>query len=157
MSWKGESRRHSLARKGIRTSPMRSQGKRQRYLKNSNGKRVYTGKVAEKMFWHIMNNENDIDYSISYEDGKHPLLYPEYEGYSGYFGEDGSWTAWDNSFGECLVESFKHKEIAKIFATELDLTHTILHYVDNHDEYFDYNGNLIITIDDIRVWDNEKV
>ena len=153
--WKGESRRHSLARKGIRTVPRRSMGKKQRYLKNSRGNRVFTGKVSEQMVWFIMNNESDIDYSIPYEDRKHIITFPEYEDYSGYHIENGGWVAWDNSFGELAVESFDHKEIARIFATELDLTHSILHYVDYRDEYFE-NGKLILTIDEIRDMDNKR-
>lgn len=136
MGWKGESRRHSLARRGIRTMP-RSSGKRQRFLKNTRGNRVFTGKIAEQIFWDIMNNENPIDYSVPYEERMDEYTFPKYVNYSGFFYEDGVWTAWDNSFGELSVENFKHKEIAKVFASNLRLTHTTLHYVDdNYDYYF---------------------
>ena len=135
---------------------MRSSGKKQRYLKNSRGNRVFTGKVSEQMVRYILNNERDIDYSIPYGMRKHEIQFPEYEDYSGYHIENGGWVAWDNSFGELAVEEFNHKEIARIFATELDLTHSILHYVDDRDFYFEDNGDLLLTIDEIRRWDNER-
>ena len=125
--WHGESRRHSMARRGISTAQgcRKASGKRQRYLKNSRGKRVFTGDASLKTLRYILDNENPVDYSIPFDIRKREFLYPKYVDYSGYHQEgedDGIWVAWDNSFGELAVEEFDSKEKASLFATKLDLT-----------------------------------
>lgn len=122
--WKGESRRHSLARKGIRTAdkPMRSMGKSQRYLKNDNGKRVFTGKVAENILLDLLKMEQEewVDHYLDY---------------SGFYKEENMWTAWDNSNGLLSVENFYMKENARSWATDLSTTPTEMHNKDQKDVF----------------------
>ncbi|MCK4545428.1 hypothetical protein KAU43_07805 [candidate division WOR-3 bacterium] len=130
MGWKGESRRHSLSRKGIKTNIDKTKrlsvrnyvarGKSQRFLKNDNGKRVYTGKVAEQILSNLL--KHDLDHWRK-----------NYVGHSGFYKEGDMWTAWDNSFGELSVENFWMQENARSWATELNSTAPDMHKKDNLD------------------------
>lgn len=124
--WKGESRRHSLARKGIRTVNMNAMGS-SRFLKNDNSKRVYTGEVAKQILMDMLDQDD-------------AYWKKNYLGNSGYFKEGEMWTAWDNSYGELSVENFWMKDNARSWATELDTTADEMHKKDIKDVFNEIMG-----------------
>ena len=66
---------------------------------------IVTGKQAEQTVKEILDNE--VDDSLN-------CFYPKHVGVGGYYkNELGTWTAFDNSDGDCWVEDFDTRKAAK--------------------------------------------